>query len=129
MIEPEERAKAEWSAEAKRRLEEIQTGAVKPVPLEKPKGGSSIPRIVRRTGGVARESDRGCGVRERPRPASPTTEPPGGARVRLTVERIDSGTGRDVLLLTAGVYAGLSAKDIEEIEAMSRRRPLRHSSR
>ncbi len=54
---------------------------------------------------------------------------PEGARVRLTVERIDSGTGRDVLLLTAGVYAGLSAKDIEEIEAMSRRRPLRHSSR
>ena len=54
---------------------------------------------------------------------------PEGERVRLTVESVGSANRTDVLQLAARVYGGLSAKDIDEIEEMGRRRPFRESSR
>jgi predicted DNA-binding antitoxin AbrB/MazE fold protein len=49
---------------------------------------------------------------------------PEGERVRLTVETVGKASPSDILRLAKRVYEGLSAKDIEEIEEMARRRPL-----
>ena len=49
---------------------------------------------------------------------------PEGERVRLTVESMAQGSPIDILDLAARVYEGLSAKDIDEIEKMARRRPF-----
>ena len=47
---------------------------------------------------------------------------PEGERVRLTVESVGEANPRDVLRLATRVYEGLSAKDVDEIEEMSRHR-------
>ena len=47
---------------------------------------------------------------------------PNGERVRITVERVAQTPPDDLLQLAARVYQGLSAEDIDEIEAMARHR-------
>ena len=44
-----------------------------------------------------------------------------GERVRLTIESVRRPSADDVLRLATGVYAGLSAEDIDEIERMAKR--------
>lgn len=47
-----------------------------------------------------------------------------GERVRITVETVGQAKPDDILHLAACVYEGLSTKEIDEIEEMSRRRAL-----
>ena len=47
-----------------------------------------------------------------------------GERVRITVETVGQAKPDDILHLAACVYQGLSTKDVDEIEEMSRRRAL-----
>jgi len=44
---------------------------------------------------------------------------PDGARVRLTVEPIGQNTKENVLDLAAKVYAGLSEKDVADVERIA----------
>lgn len=45
-----------------------------------------------------------------------------GEHVRMTVESVPVAGIRDILDLATHVYDGLSARDIDEIEALARRR-------
>lgn len=47
-----------------------------------------------------------------------------GDRVRLTVETFTKTSPEDVLSLATRVFAGFTLSEIEEIEGMTRRRPL-----
>ena len=54
-------------------------------------------------------------------------DPPGlseGERVSLTVERVAAADPETILGLAGQVYAGLSAQDVDEVEAHARRRSL-----
>lgn len=56
----------------------------------------------------------------------PTERPPlaEGAHVRLIVEPVTARSVDEVLRLAAKVYEGLSANEVDEVERMTRRRPL-----
>jgi len=47
-----------------------------------------------------------------------------GAHVRLVVEPLAHLSPEEILRLAADVYDGLSAHDMDEVERLSRRRPL-----
>jgi predicted DNA-binding antitoxin AbrB/MazE fold protein len=47
-----------------------------------------------------------------------------GAHVRLTVEIVGTSTPEDILRLALGVYDGLSPGEIDDVERLTRRRPL-----
>jgi len=47
-----------------------------------------------------------------------------GERVRLTVERVSSAGLDEILGLARQVYAGFDSQDVDEVEALARRRPL-----
>jgi predicted DNA-binding antitoxin AbrB/MazE fold protein len=47
-----------------------------------------------------------------------------GQHVRITVETVQKRTPQEILKLAARVYEGLSARDVDEIEEMVRRRPF-----
>ena len=49
---------------------------------------------------------------------------PEGEHVRITVERVERVGPGDILQLAARVYEGLSTEDIDDVEAMARRRPF-----
>lgn len=49
-------------------------------------------------------------------------EIPEGERVQITVESLGSVPAEDILAIATSVYKGLSARDIDEIESMARRR-------
>lgn len=65
---------------------------------------------MRSTGGVFRPVD--------------SPELPEGERVRLTVERLSAVEPDDILRLAGQVYAGLSPRDVDDVEVHARRRPL-----
>ena len=54
---------------------------------------------------------------------------PEGECVRLTVESVGQFDPTDVAELATRVYEGLSPKDVQEIEAMARRRPVFNDAR
>ncbi|MFN7953572.1 MAG: antitoxin family protein [bacterium] len=45
-----------------------------------------------------------------------------GERVRVTVERAGTAPADEILALASCVYEGLSAADVDQIEAMAKRR-------
>lgn len=47
-----------------------------------------------------------------------------GERVRLTVERVPSAGPDEILGLARQVYAGFNSQEMDEVEALVRRRPL-----
>ena len=47
-----------------------------------------------------------------------------GELVRMTVESVRKATPQEILELVTHVYDGLSAQDIDDVEAMARRRPF-----
>ncbi len=49
-------------------------------------------------------------------------EIPQGQQVRLEIEPLTEPSAEDILKLAAQVYQGLSEQDIDEIEAIARRR-------
>lgn len=47
-----------------------------------------------------------------------------GERVRVTVERAGTAPADEILALASSVYEGLSADELDQIEAMAKRRPF-----